>query len=74
VEISITDDGIEMSSADGNGVIRWDNIIKWRENHEFVLIYQSLAHYLIVPKRIKNDGFDLEYFVKILRRKVGNAT
>jgi len=27
-----------------------------------------------MPKRIKNDGFDLEDFVKILRRKVGNAT
>ena len=52
IAINFKDGFLHFKSASGEGTIEWGYIYKWRENSEFLLIYQSSALYHIIPKRI----------------------
>ena len=78
IYIQLKDDGIEFSTADGKGLLRWEKIFKWRQNEDYVLIYPMprLYHIVlkIVPKTIKESGFDLLALTKTLEARVRNET
>lgn len=40
--------GIHFKNDSGETTLKWNNIIKWRENKEFLLIYQSDYLYHII--------------------------
>jgi len=68
------DDGIEFSSTDGGGLVRWEKILKWRQNDEYVLLYLMPRLYHIIPKTIKGLGFDFVSLTKELEAKVGKES
>ena len=74
IHIQLKDDGVEFSTADGKGLLRWEKILKWRQNEDYVLIYPMPRLYHIVPKTIKESGFDLLALTKMLEARVGNET
>lgn len=41
--------GIAYSSAEGDGVLAWDGVERWREAAGHLLIYVSGSTYLLVP-------------------------
>jgi hypothetical protein len=74
IHIRLKDEGIEFSTVDGEGILRWDKILKWRQNESLILIYPMPRLYHIVPKSIKEAGFDLGTLVHSLESKVGHET
>jgi hypothetical protein len=70
-EIELVEDGLKLSSANGNTIARWDQTVKWRENEEFILIYPMSRVYYTVPKRVVAQGFDIELLRQKLVTKVG---
>ena len=74
IHIQLKDEGIELATTDGGGLVRWEKILKWRQNKDYVLVYPMPRMYHIIPKSIEESGFDLKSLVATLGEKVGNET
>lgn len=74
VRVRLMDDGVQFSNADGSGVIRWDKIHKWRQDGAYLLIYLMPRMYYIIPKSVRDSGFELDRLIASLRANVGNES
>jgi len=74
IAIKLKEEGLELSTADGAGLVRWDKILKWRQNDEYLLIYPMPRMYHIVPKAVAESGFDLASLITSLQERVGKET
>lgn len=72
--IKFDENGLKFQSADGAGTIKWQDIYNWRENNEFILVYQAPYVYHIIPKSLSDQGFNISELVSILTEKVKNKT
>ncbi len=70
VVISQTEEGLHFKTRSGEAVIRWHEIVQWRESKDVLLIYQAADMYHIIPKRIADLSQEI---IKTLNQKVGNA-
>ena len=71
ITVKLEDGGVRFVNADNVGIIKWENILKWRQNNRYVLIYLMPRLYYIVPKTVEDSGFDLSSLIEILQQKVG---
>jgi len=74
IHIQLKDEGIELSTTDERGLVRWEKILKWRQNKNYVLVYPMPRMYHIIPKSIEGSGFDMRSLIAALGEKVGNET
>jgi hypothetical protein len=70
-QTELLDTGLRLMSPHGDGTVVWENVLKWRQNDRFVLVYPMPRLYHIVPKSIATQGFDLQGLVQRLERHVG---
>ncbi len=73
VRAEFTEEGLAMRSGDGQGLLRWQNMLQWRQDDELILIYLAPRLFHIVPKSIASQGFDLARLLRALEEKVGTA-
>jgi hypothetical protein len=59
--IELLEEGVRLS---------W-NVVRWRQNERFILIYPMPAMFYIVPKAIAGNGFDVWLLVQRLTSQVG---
>ena len=59
VTIQIKDEGVKFISEMGESTIGWRHILRWREDSEFVLIYQAPHLYHVVPKRVGDITYQI---------------
>lgn len=71
--VALGDDGVCIESSNAKGIVPWDNILKWRENEEFLLLFLMPRLYHIVPKSIAQQGFDISLLVNSLNKNVGKS-
>ena len=71
--VTLRDDGVHFTSADGEARLGWDRILKWRHSPDYVLIYPMPRLYYLVPSTVAAQGFDLERLKDALARHVGPA-
>jgi hypothetical protein len=69
VTVSLLNSGVFFKSNSGQGELEWSHIHKWRQNDDFVLIYQAPNVYHILPKRIGNIVNSIS---QALCKQVGN--
>ena len=50
VRVELKAEGLAMASRDGQGLLRWETVLKWREDEEFVLIYLAPRLFHILPE------------------------
>lgn len=67
-------EGLNFSTADGSNLIRWENILKWRQNKDYVLAYPMPRLYYVIPKHIQSQGFDLAGLLAALGERVGKES
>ena len=72
--VALKEEGLYFTSRDGNGLLRWEHIFKWRENDEFILVYQNQRLYNIIPKIIESKEFQIDDLKRKLREHVGKDT
>jgi hypothetical protein len=70
--IEILDDCVHFSTADSDSKIKWANILKWRHNDAYILIYPMPRIYYVVPKSLAASGFDIPLLIAKLTQNVGN--
>lgn len=71
--ISLSDAGVFLESSNAKALLPWSNILKWRENDEFLLLYLMPRLYHIVPKSLSREGFDIDSLVDGLVKNVGKS-
>ncbi len=69
--VQLCEDGVRFASPDGEGIITWQNILKWRHNDRYLLIYLAPRLYNLVPKSITAQGFELPALIDALTQHVG---
>lgn len=74
LSVELLDEGIKFSALSSEGKLAWDQILKWRQNENYVLIYPTSRLYHIVPKSVANEGFDISVLISQLTKHVGNET
>lgn len=52
VSVTARTESLFFKSKIGEATIEWSRIVKWRENEDFLLIYQASEVYHIIPKRV----------------------
>ena len=66
----LLDTGLRLASPHGDGTVVWENMLKWRQNDRFVLIYLMPRLFHILPKSVAAQGFDLPALIERLNRHV----
>src|SRR5690606_25143640 len=70
--VALLDEGVRFTSADGQGRLPWDKILKWRCNGDYVLVYPMPRLYYLVPvAAVAAQGFDVDRLKAALARHVG---
>ena len=71
VVVNLDAKSLHFKSKLGESTIEWGRINKWREDPNFLLIYQAPEIYHILPRRI---GIEIDKIREALLENVGNAT
>lgn len=73
-DIELEDKGLRFRAPNTDSLLEWKYLMRWREDQEFVLVYQNSRLYHIIPRRLSSDGFDMTALIARLEREVGHAT
>ena len=73
-DISLEKEGIRFIEPDSSSLLKWNHLMKWRENSEFILVYQNPKLYHPIPKRFSAVGVDILGIHKKLEKTIGSAT
>lgn len=71
--VELLEDGVRFASSHADGKLVWANVLKWRQNDEFVLLYPMPRIFHIIPKSIASQGFDIAALIERLQGHVGAA-
>ncbi len=71
ISLSLEDRGIKFSSSDSVALLKWDQILKWRQNERYLLIYPMPRMYHIIVKTVADSGFDQGALEAELERRIG---
>lgn len=71
--IHFLENGLLFKSKNGENLLEWKYIIKWRQNKEFILVYLTPYQYSIIPKRLEANGLDITSLENALLTHVGKA-
>lgn len=69
--VELLEDGVRFTSANASGTLKWDQVLKWRQNGNYLLIYLMPRLYHIIPKSIETEGFDISELIRQLTAHVG---
>ena len=67
------EDGVSVSSQNGQSVTPWDDYLKWKQNDQLILIYLSDCMYHMLPKGLFVDPADFDRVRDLLREHIGKA-
>ncbi|SEJ70858.1 MULTISPECIES: YcxB family protein [unclassified Variovorax] len=67
----LLDHGLRLTVPHSDHTIVWQNVLKWRHDDRFVLLYPMPRLFHVVPKSVAARGFDLKGLLERLNRHVG---
>lgn len=73
MEVELLDTGLHVRSPSGESRLTWAQIVRWREDERFVLVYISPVLFHIVPRHAPSAEFDVEALRAALSRQLGPA-
>ena len=69
--VEITAEGVISTNQDGSGLFKWENLVKWRHNKDFILIYPAPNMYCPIPIKYANSNEFETALIQALTDKVG---
>ena len=72
LKIAMVDGGFTISAENGQSNVKWENLLKWREDKNYILIFFAPKLFYLIPKRIAKLGFDTEGLKRLLRENLGD--
>jgi uncharacterized protein YjeT (DUF2065 family) len=74
VSIEVRDDGLFFTRINGEALVPWSHIAKWRSNRKLLLLYPASNVFHLIPSGFFPTQDAFIEFVKIVESKVGKAT
>jgi hypothetical protein len=74
LSIAFTDTGYIMKAPNGENTVKWSDLLRWRENKEYILIYFAPKLFHLIPKRLSDKGLDINKIEHDLHSQLGSAT
>ncbi len=71
--LELKPEGIAVGSETSNGIVTWENVLKWREDERFILVYLMPRLFYIVKKALVGEGVDIHGLRRKLLENVGAA-
>lgn len=71
--VEITSEGVISTNQDGSGVFRWENLVQWRHNKDFILIYPTPNMYCPIPIKYADSDEFKTTLIRTLTNKVGKS-
>lgn len=65
-QIELRDDGLHLQNELSTSLIPWGDFIKWRENQEMLLLYNSDAMFCMLPKHVFHSQDEIDYVLSNL--------
>ncbi len=72
--IEVRDDGLFFKRINGEGLVPWSEIVKWRQNDKLLLLYPANNVFHLVPRHFFTTQEAYAEFVEVLKARCGNAT
>jgi hypothetical protein len=72
LKIEMVDSGFKITADSGQSNVKWGNLLRWRKNGKYILIYFAPKIYYLIPKRLEESGLDIKNLKKSLQEKLGN--
>jgi len=66
-------EGLFFRRTNGEALLPWDHIVKWRSNRKVLILYPTTNLYHVLPARLFADSEAYEAFAKMLEKHAGRA-
>lgn len=73
VSVEVRDDGLFFKRENGEGLVPWSHIVKWRQGKKLLLLYPTSNIFHLVPSHFFQSHEAFMAFTEIVKGKVGNA-
>jgi hypothetical protein len=67
-------DGLFFRRLNGEGLLPWADIRKWRQNKRLVLVYPANNIFHMIPRRFFENDESFKQFTALLETRVGKST
>ena len=74
VEMQVRNEGLFFKRENGEGLVPWNHIVKWRWNDRLALLYPTSSLFHMVPRHFFATDEMYQSFRNQVQEKVGNAT
>ena len=71
--VELSDEGLRLGSALGEAITLWRMIFQWRQNDQFLLIYNVPRVFDVVPKSVAQQRFGIPLLLQRLAKRVGQG-
>ena len=71
ITLTFTENGLRFVTPSSTMDIKWEQILQWKKDKQFILIYIAKNVYTPIAKKIAQEGFPIEELEKTLLEKVG---
>jgi len=71
--VEIRDDGLFVRRINGEGLVPWSQIMKWRNNRKLVLLYPAGSVFHLIPSHFFPNENDFKSFLDTLESRLGKA-
>lgn len=72
--IELRDDGIYIRRENGEGLVPWSHLIKWRSNDKLLLLYPTSQLFYPLPSHFFQSSESFHDFVALVKTRLGNPT
>ena len=74
VSVEVRDDGLFFKRSNGEGLVPWSHIVKWRQSKKLLLLYPANNIFHLVPSHFFPTQEAYAAFGKVVKGRCGNAT
>jgi hypothetical protein len=72
--IELRDDGLYFSRQNGEGLVPWSHVLKWKSNDRVLLLYPASGLFYVLPSHFFKDIHAFKEFVTVVESRIGKTT
>ena len=72
--VEVRENGLFFKRTNGEGLVPWSEIIKWKKSPQLILLYPSKRLFHIVPAHFFESENDFQSFANQIDAKIGKST
>jgi hypothetical protein len=72
--MEVREDGLYFKRQNGEGLVPWSHILKWRHNKKIILVYPVANVFYMIPSHFFSTSEGYAALVKNIEARIGNAT